>query len=127
MRRVFRLCIAFSLLSATAVAAHAQGAGGAPGAPMQRLGGGRPGVGAGLGTPGAPMGRMGRGAGVPQAATPARRNYGGLSGAPGVMSAQNFGASQLAGQARGSGMVRSSSGIVNNATRGVVSGPSSPR
>lgn len=125
MRHVVKLCIAFSLLAATTVAAHAQGVGGAPGAPMSRLGSGRPGAGAGIGSPGAPMARMGRGGGAPQAAAPARRSYGGLSGAPGVMSSQSFRASNLSGQFSGGGMQRSSSGMVNSARMNVA--PPSPR
>lgn len=126
MPRALRIWIATAVLATVAVAAHAQGPGGAPGMPMQRLGGGRPAAGAGLGTPGMPMARMGRGGGVPQAA-PTRRSYGGIAGSPGVMSSQSFRASTMANQMNGGSFQRSSAAMVGGATMGLGSRPASPR
>jgi len=58
--------LAFGLSGAgVAGSALAQGPGGAPGSPMQRMGGGRAQAGASLGMPGSPMTRMGRGSRPP--------------------------------------------------------------
>lgn len=117
--RAFRVLITSLVLATGNVAVFAQGPGGVPGMPMQRLGAAR-GPANSLGTPGMPMARMGRGGGIQQAA-PARRNYGGMAGTPGIMSSQNFRANSYANQAKTSGMVRSSSGIVGGVTRGAAS------
>ncbi|MFM7107679.1 MAG: hypothetical protein ACKOZU_03615 [Planctomycetaceae bacterium] len=108
-----------------AATVQAQGPGGAPGMPMQRLGPSR-GQATGMGTPGSPMARMGRSGGMPQA-SPTRRSYGGFAGVPGVMSSQQFRGSNLAGQYSGRGMQRSSAGIIGGVTRGAVTLPSSSR
>lgn len=114
--------VATAAASGTAVLAQAPG--GAPGMPMQRLG---PSRGQITGTPGAPMARMGRGSGMPQGSAPMRRSYGGIAGVPNIVSSQNFRASNLAGQARTGGMMRSSNDIVGGVTRGMVTVPSNPR
>lgn len=116
--------IAAGVLMAAAV--HAQGPGGMPGMPAQRLSP-SPGQGAGIGTPGAPMARMGRGSGMPQGSAPSRRSYGGMAGVPGRMSSQQFRSSTYANQARNLGGMRSAAGIVSGATQGAVSVPANPR
>ena len=124
--KIAGLWVAVVVLTASGTAVFAQGPGGMPGVPMQRLGPSR-GPGVGLGTPGAPLARMGRGGGIPQAPAQTRPSYGGIAGMPGVLSSQNFRASNFAGQARTGGMMRSSSGIISGATRGAVTAPSGPR
>lgn len=118
-------CVVSAALALGGAVAWAQGPGGPPGMPMQRLGPSRgPATGmTGMGTPGAPMARMGRSGGGFSTAASARRSY----GVGGVMSSQNFRASNLAGQARGAGMQRSSSAIIGSATMGRVQAPQSPR
>lgn len=120
-----RRWVAIVAIGACTVPVFAQGPGGAPGMPMQRLGPTR-GQATGMGTPGMPMPRMGRGGGIPQA-SPTQRNYRGMAGVGVVTSSQGFRASNFAGQARGAGIQRSSSGIVSGATRGMLSRPDSPR
>lgn len=121
-KRAGRL-LASAVLAVGCIAAFAQGPGGAPGMPMQRQGPSR-GQGAGIGTPGMPMNRMGKAGGGFSTAAPTRRSYSGMSGVPGVMSSQGFRASSMASQARGAGIQRSSSAVINNATRGMVTAPS---
>lgn len=117
------VCLVFGAIAISAVPVFAQGAGGAPGMPMQRMGPARgqsTGMGASLGTPGMPMQPMGRSGGFSQAASPARRSYGGMAGVPGKMSSQNFRASNMAGQFGGGGMQRSSSSVVSGVTMGTA-------
>lgn len=129
MRRVKMIAgvwVAFAVVAASAAPVFAQGPGGSPGMPMQRMGPAR-GQATGMGAPGMPVARMGRGGGVPAQATPSRRSYSGIAGVPGVMSSQNFRASNMAGQYKGGGVQRSSSAIISGATRGTVTLPANSR
>lgn len=117
---VIRGLVFACVIGACTAPAWAQGPGGVPGMPMQRMGPSR-GPGVGLGTPGAPMARLGRSGGMPQAA-PTRRSYGAFTGVGGVPSVESFRGSSLAGQARAMGTPRSAAAVVGNATQGIVSG-----
>lgn len=110
------LCLGGLLFALSVVPVFAQGPGGVPGAPMPRLGRSA-GQTSGLGVPGAPMARMGRGGAGMSQATATRRSSGAF-GVQGVMTSQSFRASNMANQARGAGMQRSSASLINGATRG---------
>jgi len=123
---VFTAWVASALFATVAIPASAQGPGGVPGAPMAPMGRSS-GQNPGLGAPGAPMARMGgsRSGGLPQAA-PSRRSYGAF-GVQGRMTSENYRGRNLASQASGMGVQRSSAGIIQGTTRGIVTLPSAGR